>query len=146
MQLFNTPIHKILPLGGLYVSKRRRQKKVKSQIRSRKKTQREEHTPFFLKGGKLLISIAILEKYLWPQPEQVSSHIPSLQLSSFCACVMKYHDASAFCWGPVCTFQTINYGSPSPSYLTVLLFSLVSVTEVTNGQLKSYYLLLAYRR
>jgi len=59
---------------------------------------------------------------------------------------MKYHDVSAFCWGPVCTFQTINYDSPSPSPLTVLPRSLVSMTEAMDGQFKSYYLLLAHER
>lgn len=147
MQLFNTPIHKILPLGGLHVSKRRRQKKVKSQIWSRKKTWREEHTPLFFKGGKAAYWLC----YTWKIPltsvwAGSFPHPKPLAIIFLCVCVMKYHNASAFCWGPVCTFQTINYDSLGPSYTTVLLFSLVSVTEVMNGQLKSYGLLLAYRR
>lgn len=43
-------------------------------------------------------------------------------------------------------FQTVSYDSPRPSHITVLLLSPVSMTEVMNGQLKSYGLLLAYER
>lgn len=98
---------------------------------------------FFKKGESCLLALLYLKN---TSDISLSRFSPASQASSYhlFLCVMKYHDAPAFCWGPVCTSETID--SPSPSYITALLFSLVSMTEVTNGQLKSYYLLLACER